>query len=235
MRMRGRLALHAESVVIPLLAPDVPVVTWWHLPAPERIAHDPLGVVADRRITDAAECADPIETLRIRADDYAPGDTDLAWTRATPWRTVIASAFDAVRVPVTGVTLRAAPADPTAVLLGGWLTARLGITPQWEATAALDGVRFDFADGGHIELVAAGDAAVALRGSGLPERVLPLGRRALGDDLAEELRRLDPDQTYAAALSAATGRTGLAERSPTRSHVWHDPALAEKPELVYST
>ena len=30
MRMFGRLALHAESVVIPLLAPDVPVVTWWH-------------------------------------------------------------------------------------------------------------------------------------------------------------------------------------------------------------
>ena len=27
MRMSGRLALHAESVVMPLLAPDVPVVT----------------------------------------------------------------------------------------------------------------------------------------------------------------------------------------------------------------
>src|SRR5689334_23243140 len=32
LRMRGRLAHHAESVVIPLLAPDVPVVTWWHGP-----------------------------------------------------------------------------------------------------------------------------------------------------------------------------------------------------------
>ena len=54
MRMHGRLALHAESVVMPLLAPDVPVVTWWHGEPPERIAHDPLGVVADRRITDVA-------------------------------------------------------------------------------------------------------------------------------------------------------------------------------------
>ncbi|MGH3681278.1 MAG: glucose-6-phosphate dehydrogenase assembly protein OpcA, partial [Natronosporangium sp.] len=37
MRMQGRLALHAESVVMPLLAPDVPVVTWWHGPPPEQI------------------------------------------------------------------------------------------------------------------------------------------------------------------------------------------------------
>ena len=64
MRMRGRLTHHAESVVIPLLAPDVPVVTWWHGPAPHRIAHDALGVVADRRITDASRSHDPIEALR---------------------------------------------------------------------------------------------------------------------------------------------------------------------------
>ncbi|MDQ1646971.1 MAG: hypothetical protein QOJ50_3155, partial [Cryptosporangiaceae bacterium] len=51
MRMYGRLALHAESVTLPLLAPDVPVVTWWHGEAPERIAYDPLGVFADRRVT----------------------------------------------------------------------------------------------------------------------------------------------------------------------------------------
>ena len=44
LRMQGRLALHAESVVMPLLAPDVPVVTWWHGEPPERIAYDPLGV-----------------------------------------------------------------------------------------------------------------------------------------------------------------------------------------------
>src|SRR5689334_8640703 len=35
MRMQGRLALHAESIVMPLLAPDVPVVTWWQGIAPE--------------------------------------------------------------------------------------------------------------------------------------------------------------------------------------------------------
>src|SRR3954462_12187278 len=94
MRMYGRLALHAESVTLPLLAPDVPVVTWWHGEPPERIAYDPLGVVAERRITDSAQAAAPAGSLRNRADDYAPGDTDLAWTRITPWRAVVAGALD---------------------------------------------------------------------------------------------------------------------------------------------
>jgi hypothetical protein len=30
--------------------------------------------------------------LRARAEDYAPGDTDLSWTRITHWRTLVASA-----------------------------------------------------------------------------------------------------------------------------------------------
>jgi len=54
MRMYGRLALHAESVVLPLLAPDAPVVTWWYGDPPHLIAHDPLGVFADRRVTDSS-------------------------------------------------------------------------------------------------------------------------------------------------------------------------------------
>src|SRR6266542_3163797 len=90
-----RSRLDAESVVEPLLAPDVPVVTWWHEKPPERIAYDPLGVVADRRITDCLQADDRMLALRMRAEDYAPGDTDLAWTRITPWRTLVASAFDA--------------------------------------------------------------------------------------------------------------------------------------------
>src|SRR5580704_14098582 len=60
MRMYGRLALHAESVVLPLLAPDAPVVTWWHSAPPAEIATDALGVLASRRITDAALAPDPM-------------------------------------------------------------------------------------------------------------------------------------------------------------------------------
>src|ERR1700760_2468267 len=90
MRMYGRLALHAESVTLPLLAPDAPVVTWWDGAAPDRIAYHPLGVFADRRITDSNRAADRVAALRARAEDYAPGDTDLAWTRVTNWRTAVA-------------------------------------------------------------------------------------------------------------------------------------------------
>jgi glucose-6-phosphate dehydrogenase assembly protein OpcA len=234
MRMRGRLALHAESVVMPLLAPDVPVVTWWHMAPPERIAHDPLGVVADRRITDAGQSAEPVEALRTRADDYAPGDTDLCWTRTTPWRTLIAGAFDAFQSPVTAVTMAAPQGDPAAALIAGWLRARLGVVPTWEAANSLAGVRVTLADGDEVELLAQRDGTAILKRPNLPDRTLPLVSRALGDELAEELRRLDPDQPYAAALGAATGRVHLDERSPVRVHVWHDPALAEKPEAVYS-
>src|SRR3954464_9666261 len=96
MRMYGRLALHAESVVLPLLAPDAPVVTWWHGTPPDEIATDALGVLANRRVTDCARATDPLAALRQRAVDFAPGDTDLSWTRATPWRSLLASALDAV-------------------------------------------------------------------------------------------------------------------------------------------
>jgi glucose-6-phosphate dehydrogenase assembly protein OpcA len=234
MRMRGRLALHAESVVMPLLAPDVPVVTWWHMTPPERIAHDPLGVVADRRITDALQSSDPVEALRTRADDYAPGDTDLSWTRATPWRTLVAGAFDALQSRVTAVTVIAPEADPTAILLGGWLQARLGVAPTWEHSGRLEGVRITLADGEEVALETQRDGTALLKRAHLPDRILPLSERTLGDELAEELRRLDPDQPYAAALGAATGRKNLDARPPVRVHVWHDPALAEKPEAVYA-
>jgi glucose-6-phosphate dehydrogenase assembly protein OpcA len=69
-----------------------------------------------------------------------------------------------------------------------------------------------------------------LRRTDTPDRILPLVRRPLGEELAEELRRLDADQPYAEALTAATGVSGLETRSPTRVHVWNDPALAERPD-----
>jgi glucose-6-phosphate dehydrogenase assembly protein OpcA len=53
MRLHGELAQHAESVVLPLLLPDAPVVTWWPGKAPDVPANDPLGqarpATGDRR------------------------------------------------------------------------------------------------------------------------------------------------------------------------------------------
>jgi glucose-6-phosphate dehydrogenase assembly protein OpcA len=233
MRMQGRLALHAESVVMPLLAPDVPVVTWWQCQVPERIAYDPLGIVADRRITDSAQETDPVAALKVRAEDYAPGDTDLAWTRVTPWRTLLAGAFDAARVKVTGAKIIAPGSDPCATLLGGWLRARLGVAPTFEKGTGkiMEAVELSLDDGGTMALVRdLNNGTGTLKRTGQPDRILPMPRRPLGEELAEELRRLDADQPYAAALASATGLSDLNARPTTRVHVWHDPALAEQPE-----
>jgi glucose-6-phosphate dehydrogenase assembly protein OpcA len=232
MRMHGRLARHAESVVIPLLAPDVPVVTWWHAAPPELIATDPLGVLGERRITDVAQATDPVAALRQRAEDYAPGDTDLAWTRCTGWRAMLAGALDTATSAVSSVTINARPGDPTAELLGGWLAYRLRVTPtlRRSETSAIQGVQLHLDSGDDIALSHV-DGVVQLSRTGLPERTVPYSRRSLGDELAEELRRLDQDQPYASSLEAATGLTGLNDRPPMRVHVWHDPQ-PETPALT---
>ena len=55
--------------------------------------------------------------------------------------------------------------------------------------------------------------------------MLPLPRRELGDLLAEELRRMDPDPVYADALATTTG-VHVDERPRSRVLVWRDPALS---------
>ena len=230
MRMHGRLTLHAESVVLPLLAPDAPVVTWWHGAPPDDIATDALGVLANRRITDSAQASDPLAALRRRADDFAPGDTDLAWTRTTPWRALLASALDAVDAKAVGAVIGAEPGNPSAALVCGWLRSRLGIDAEVEES---DGpgitsveIRTERADSApYVVRLSRPDGRLATLTRGDEgERQLPLPRRQLGDLLAEELRRMDPDFVYADALGAMAGLDGLAKRPSTRHHVWRDPA-----------
>ena len=227
MRMYGRLALHAESVVLPLLAPDAPVVTWWYGAPPDEVASDALGVLANRRITDCARADDPLAALRRRAEDFAPGDTDLAWTRSTPWRSLLASALDAC--PVEGETQAVVDCEagnPSGTLLAGWLRSRLNATTNVQDSGGPGITRAELTVGGDYRVAITrpdGRLATLSRGDE-PERQLPLPRRELGDLLAEELRRMDPDYVYADALAAATGVPGLETRATTRSHVWRDPA-----------
>ncbi|MFY9847406.1 MAG: glucose-6-phosphate dehydrogenase assembly protein OpcA, partial [Trebonia sp.] len=94
LRMYGPLGQHADSVAAPLLVPDVPVVTWWPEAAPEVPAKHPLGALAQRRVTDSAAADMPQEVLATLARAYQPGDTDFGWTRATPWRSLIAATLD---------------------------------------------------------------------------------------------------------------------------------------------
>lgn len=235
MRMYGRLALHAESVTLPLLAPDAPVVTWWYGEAPEKIAYDPLGVFAERRITDVLRSGDPNVALQQRADDFAPGDTDLAWTRLTPWRAALASAFDGARHEPTSATVRGGTIEPSARLLAGWLSARLKLDVAVDGTddEPISDVEIGFADGKTTRATIEGGSLV-LRREGQQDSFMPFGERSLGELLAEELRRLDHDHVYAEALSTVTGVEGIEDRSPHRQHIWHDPAAAEEPDKAAS-
>ncbi len=226
MRMYGRLALHAESVVLPLLAPDAPVVTWWYGQPPELIAHDPLGVFADRRVTDCACAGQALAALQQRAVDFAPGDTDLAWTRTTSWRALSASAFDAVPGEVRSLTVTGEAGDASRTLFAGWLESRLGLQVRLVDSAGpgITGVEIGL-DEVTLQLVQDGRTAL-LHHTHQPDRTLPLPKRELGDLLAEELQRLDADAIYAEALGVATGVDDLGSRPNLRTHIWVDPVPA---------
>jgi glucose-6-phosphate dehydrogenase assembly protein OpcA len=228
LRMYGRLGLHAESVTLPLLAPDAPVVTWWHALCPDKIAHDPLGVFAERRITDVSRSTEPSAALHKRAEDFAPGDTDLAWTRLTPWRVALASAFDGVRRRPASAVVHGGPNEPSARLLSGWLAARLDIETSIDGgdDEPVGGVEISFADG-KTTTATLENASLVLRREGQQDSFMPFGERPLGELLAEELRRLDHDHVYAEALSRVTGVEGLEDRSPDRTHIWWDPTEHE--------
>jgi glucose-6-phosphate dehydrogenase assembly protein OpcA len=229
LRMFGRLALHAESVTLPLLAPDAPVVAWWYSRTPKIIAHDPLGVFADRRISNVIRDPDPAASLRQRAEDFAPGDTDLTWTVITPWRAALAAAFDTASAPARSVTVYGNPVDPSAQLLAGWLTARLGFeVPVQKAEGKyITAVSVEFEDGREVKMTNEG-YKLLMRRPGQQDTIQPFPQRTTGDMLAEELRRLDADESYAEALGAVSGLTDLADRPAVRTHIWMDPALAKQ-------
>ncbi|WP_336027492.1 glucose-6-phosphate dehydrogenase assembly protein OpcA [Geodermatophilus sp. FMUSA9-8] len=236
MRMYGRLALHAESVVLPLLAADAPVVTWWHSDPPSRLTTDALAVIADRRITDSASAADQLAALRTRAQDYAPGDTDLAWTRATGWRATLTSALDSVHgrrgdaIRVLGGRIEGDPGAATAQLLAGWVEsrsgARLEVVPsaRHSGPSGIDSVVLQLDQDEEVRVHADRRGGAVISQPYRSDATMALPDRSLGDLLGEELRRLDPDEPYAEALEVTTGVGGLAGRASVRSHVWVDPA-----------
>jgi len=202
LRMYGALGQHADSVIAPLLLPDTPVVTWWPGIPPTVPAEEPLGALAQRRITDAAATDAPGETLSALAAAYQPGDTDLSWTRATPWRSLLAAILDQPHGAVTGGTVRAEAGNPSADLIAAWLAERLLIPVSSEVSAGpgITEVIFTTSDG-EIAITRPDGRVAELRLPGEPERRVALHRRETPELLAEELRRLDPDEVYAESLA----------------------------------
>ncbi|MFD1930598.1 MULTISPECIES: glucose-6-phosphate dehydrogenase assembly protein OpcA [Nonomuraea] len=201
LRLYGELTDHADSVVSPLLLPDTPVVAWWPGEAPAMPAQDAVGSLAQRRITDAKSAHDGVKALAGRAKGYAPGDTDLAWARLTPWRSLLAAAFDQPVGKVKKGFVDAAAGNPSAPLMAAWLSERLGAPVKVaESTGpGLTAVRLSL-DGGEIAVTRSDARLATLSRPGQPDRHVALARRTTSELLAEELRRLDSDEIYEVAL-----------------------------------
>lgn len=224
LRLYGPLADEGASCVIPLLLPDAPLVAWWPFAAPRFPAKDPIGALASRRIMDAANERNPIKALEHRRATYTEGDTDLAWTRLTTWRAMLAAALDLP--PYEKVTAAAVTGEgdsPSTDLLAAWLAARLKIPVARYKAIRGGGIVSVVLErrSGNVELVRPDEKVGTLTQPGQPDRRVALHRKSVRDCLAEELRRLDPDEIYAETLRALdkVTRGGRAEagKAPSRT------------------
>ena len=198
-RLKGEVVKHPESVVLPLLLPDSPVAVWWPNHPPDDPAEDPLGRLAQRRITDAASATrGKTRAMHQQCSAYTVGNTDLAWTRITPWRALLAAALDQQPLKVTHGSVTAERISPSADLLTAWLADRLKIDVDRKNSAGpgITEVVLDTKEG-PIRISRTDGKLATFSSPDRPDRPVALKRRDLPELLAEELRRLDEDDVYA--------------------------------------
>lgn len=212
LRGYGELAGESESLVSALLLPDAPIVAWWPHGVPEAAAQTSIGSIAHRRITDSGNEPDPTAALFNIRRTYKAGDTDLAWTRLTNWRIQLAAVMEQLDgSPITGVTVEGASDSPSTVLLAAWLTLALDIPVSIEGGepgTGLHRVRLS-RPAGDVELNRPRRSVAELHQPDQPVQRISLPRRSLKDCLAEELRRLDPDDVFGEVITEGLARTNL--------------------------
>jgi glucose-6-phosphate dehydrogenase assembly protein OpcA len=218
LRLSGELVAHAASVVLPLLLPDSPVVVWWPAQAPPEIAEDPLGVLGNRRITDVAGLSrGRLAALLIQAEHYRPGNSDLSWTRLTPWRALLAAALDQYPAKITGARVAAERGNPSADLLAAWLSTRLHIDVTRSNTKGPGITEVALTTGGgDVEINRPDGVLARFTTPNSPDRPVALKRRELHELLDEELRRLDADEVYEETLRALLRRE-RPQKKPART------------------
>lgn len=212
LRLHGELAKVPESVITPLLLPDSPVIVWWPGGGPKVPHDDPLGALGRRRVTDAAATRRASVDFPARAEGYAPGDTDFAWSRLTPWRALMAAALDQYPTKVSGAEVVSAKGNASADLMAAWLQCRLGVPVEQRISRGpgITAVRM-FTPAGPISLTRPDGSVATFSIPGQPDRPVALKRRNTSELLSEELRRLDPDDVYAQTLACMVKREKLPE------------------------
>jgi glucose-6-phosphate dehydrogenase assembly protein OpcA len=238
-RMSGAVATHPASVIRPLLLPDSPVVIWWPGKAPSNHAADELATLALRRLTDAAASPRPLAALKALAQAYAPGDSDLSWTRLTPWRALLAAALDQYPSRIKSVVIESERRNPSADLLASWLRSRLkvDVTQGISDGPGLTAVRMTTA-AGDIAITRPDGLLASYAVPGQPERLVALKRRDFTDLISEELRRMEADVVFERALKTllddekrANSRSvarGSSRRKSTSKRTGNTRAAAKK-------
>ncbi len=186
---------HLDSIVDPLLVPDLATVVWSPHGHPEAV--DSLLHIAQVVMLDSLDDPDVPVALR-RASQLAQRArvVDLSWLRSTPWRERVASAFDPPDRreelhTIEAVTVRHRPDSAAAgLMLLGWLSSRLGWKPSQMVARA--GIHTGTAHGRRQE--------VRLTVEPAPEQGVP------------GLASIQVDTAYGSGIRLERGDGGLTER-----------------------
>lgn len=180
LHLRGRVADHPASVVLPLLISELPVFCRWRgEPAWGSPALVELSSVCDRFVIDSNEWTGherAYAELASRLD--GPVVSDLAWRRTLPWRARLAELWPGIG---NAKRLRIEGPKADALLLHAWLCSRLRT-----------GIRL-------VQSPAEGVAGIQVDGV---EVAPPFTDRPTGSQLlSAELDTLARDPVYEAAVS----------------------------------
>jgi glucose-6-phosphate dehydrogenase assembly protein OpcA len=125
----GQAAYHLDSVVEAFTLADLPVVGWYVGAVADPA--DSLLPAVDSVLLDSRDVTDPRQLAHLLQLAGRRTVVDLSWIRLEPWRDLLAGLFDppAYRPFVRGVTTAEVKgkAGPRR-LLGGWLSAQLGLS-----------------------------------------------------------------------------------------------------------
>jgi glucose-6-phosphate dehydrogenase assembly protein OpcA len=116
---------------------------------------------------------------------------------------MLAAALDLPYAPIQRAEVSAQAGSPSAPLLQAWLRNCLDVPVDAHRSRGpgITGVVLHTTDG-PIELTRPDGRTGRLARPGIATHDVPLARRDLRDLIGEELSRLDPDDTYGAALAA---------------------------------
>lgn len=203
----GEAAEHTDTLVVPFLLPDVPVVAWWPTEPPECPSRSPLGRLASTRITNTPALAHPVTALEALAPSFTRGDIDLAWTRITLWRAMVASILDPIlrEGSVGGLVIAGEPENASMALMIQWLALRTGAVVERVDVPGFSGISSITVTtpAGEVVIARTDQERVTITrpGGGAPQLVT-MPRREPITTMNEELRRLTPDLVFEEVLAS---------------------------------